>query len=205
MESPSVTKESYWGQECARGVPAWRPRKAMCEALKIKPELLWWSPRCWRCQSHGVPAEESCQQGAEPAQEKEMCCSQRKRKKLETWRSLWHQTQGCRVWSLPSRLSVLLWFSNSSLCSFLEWWCITHALICWKYVIYFFILTLQEITVKRLHESQKWLLNSVDTVRDYGDFWRWTNCILYYVVATRLGETRGWNVMVRIKMTPIGP
>ena len=43
--------------------------KPLQEAVKLKPELSW---RCWRCQSHGICAKESCYKGVEPAQEREV-------------------------------------------------------------------------------------------------------------------------------------
>ncbi|KAL6050914.1 hypothetical protein STEG23_019431 [Scotinomys teguina] len=38
------------------GVPAWKPREAMCEG---ETWIALENPRCWRCQSHGTPAKES--------------------------------------------------------------------------------------------------------------------------------------------------
>ena len=75
----------------------------------------------------------------EPAQEKEVCCSQQSWKELEIWRVLWHQTWRCRVWGLPSWFPVLLWFSIPSQCSLssiLEWWWTSCAMVWGKSVIY---------------------------------------------------------------------
>jgi len=48
------------------------------------------------------------------------------------------------------------------------------------------ILILYRITVKRFHESNFRLLNIIETVIGYGDFWRWTKCILHYIMVTSL-------------------
>jgi hypothetical protein len=42
------------------------------------------TPRCSGCQICELSAEESCQQGVEAAQEKEVCCSQQRPKR--SWR-----------------------------------------------------------------------------------------------------------------------
>ena len=145
---------------------------------------------CW---VHSIPAEKSCYQGVEPAQEKELCCSQQRWKELEICRALWHQTWRCRVWSLLSWLSVLLCFSVSPLWDF---GMVIYILWCWKYVIFFLILILLEITVKWLQESLKrflefWTFNDVEITIDFVDFWSWTKYILHYAMA-RYGPTESY-------------
>lgn len=40
-ESPSMTKESCWGQAYVKGVHEWRPKEAVYEAVKVKHGLPW--------------------------------------------------------------------------------------------------------------------------------------------------------------------
>ena len=66
----------------------------------------------------------------EPAQEKQVCCSQQSRKELEIWRALWHQ-----IWSLEfPQLVFGLAFPHYVILDDIIWCC--------RYVIYFLTLIL---------------------------------------------------------------
>lgn len=147
-----MTKERGWSQ--AKVSSVWRPKEAIVWNCEGKAWIALETPKCWRWQSHGIPAEESDSQGVQ-LWEREVCFSQQSWTELGIWRALWCQTRRCRVWTSPRWLWVLLLYSISSLCSLsphLEWSCISCAIVCFKYVIRFLIL--QEVG-KRLLWTQK--------------------------------------------------
>jgi hypothetical protein len=58
MESSSIAKESHQSQAYVRDVPAQR----LTQAVVCRYESVLETLRCWRCQSHVIPAEESYRQ-----------------------------------------------------------------------------------------------------------------------------------------------
>ena len=100
-----------------RGVPAWKPKKAIgWRSSEVKLGLPWRPQDVRDARAMGYLLRKAATREWNQSK-KEVCCSQQSWKELELWRMLWHQTWTSRVWSLPSWFSVLLWSSISSPCS----------------------------------------------------------------------------------------
>jgi hypothetical protein len=110
------------------------PERPLCEAVKVKPG---WP---WRLQDVGDGRVVGCQPRKAANREwnqREVCCSQQ-RGSQEIWRALWHQTQGCRIWSLPRW--VFFWGgglrqSNSPGLLCRQGWPLTHRALSLIYAI----------------------------------------------------------------------
>ena len=127
---------------------------------------------------------------------------------MEVWRGLWHRTWRCKDWSLSSRffcLDLLQYF-------FTMLFSLHSGMV--MNILYHYILEVGDLDFdfdfirnynKWMHDSQKrlWrILNILETVVDYRNFWNCTKWILHYDMAVSIFLARGWNLMIWKKVAP---
>ena len=138
MESPSVTKESYWGRVCG-GWPYREAQRSHYKKLKVKPGLPWrsrrleipepWDP-CWG---------ELLTSGISPRERRVLQST--KLKGVGDLKIALTSDVGMQSLSLAQLalgLALVQYFlSMLSSLYVLEPLCLSCAIVCWKYVIYF--------------------------------------------------------------------
>ena len=131
------------------------------------------TPRSWRCQSCGVPAQKN-----QP--KRKNCAAVNKAER--SWRSeeCFNITHGDAVWRFPSWLLVLFWSTISS------WWHLGMVKSMfwsgsiWSAFRFFFFRGLQLHWMNLRRDFELWTFNIFETGVDDGDFWSWTSCIFHY-------------------------
>ena len=201
MESTSTGKDSYWGQIYVRGVPLQRVEMLPCGP--VKPGF------------HGKPqdVEDARYRGYLPRRATNWLWNQPKKQKCVavnkckwSWRSEDHfniRRGDAEHGVCPANFLYCLSpvfphyapFSPFWMAMYIRCHCI------WKYVICFWIVILQGVKFKRLPSVSEEilnfeLLNSVETVIDYGDFWACTECNFALRYSDKSMGTRERNMAV---------
>lgn len=163
-----------------RGVPTWRPWEAItwtCEDEAMKSGLPWKPQGVGDARAmEYLPRRAAACVWNQTKLKK--CVCQQSWKELDIWSVFWPQTWRHRNWSLSCCFSSCfapVFTLYAPFPPFLEQKYITCATVCYKYMIYIFNFSFMEITVERLpwlsEETLDFgLLNSFETVTEYGDF-----------------------------------
>lgn len=93
--------------------------------------------RCWRCQSSGMPAKESCSSGVEPARERSVLQSANLNEVEDLKSPLWDKKMQKVEFSLPVFCLALGQYFLTTLFFPSLNGNVFCAVICWKYIIYF--------------------------------------------------------------------